>query len=753
MKINNLEDIKRSLSNNVTIAFIVIFLLSIIAVFLTHQKIKAKIDSLNTQQIQSLLYNYQSNLSEKLSIIASSSIFIDYLRSGSKSRENLLPEFLYQIRSLRNDVIKGMSIDNINSERLFFDGIETSNKVVLKLCYLNRVLNSKFGACSYKWTLFFDKQNFLAALQKYDNGLSLCEHCKKIDLLVGAKLGSFDVDSHIPIMVGLNYENNKDFFFYFYLPIISFMLVAFALWNRFRLKIIFNKYIAKHINHIREKISSGEKLEHIQNEIQEFSYLIDQIESWKNTIEKNKKKEKEAAIGELVNQILHDIRSPISVINAVIKDLEGVDNKKRLIINNSVDMLNGIANGILNSSKTSDQINLSNLRLEPIICVLDNIISEKRIQFAEKAIDFNLNTNDRARNAFVRIDYFSFKRAINNLLDNAIDAVEATLHNPKNITVTLKEDGNTNIQLLIEDNGCGIHESKLSKVLSGGESNKLNGHGIGLQIAKKFIQDFGGKLELKSVFEVGTAISIIMPREYTSLWCLSKLSISRGITIVVLDDDNGIHMLWDSVFKNICINEPTIKIEYFCNVEHFLSHYKNKANSNVLFLIDYDLSDKVLNGLSVIEQLEISSNSILVTGIYENTDIRAKAERMGVKLVPKNYIQYIPIEVIDNNIEVVLLDDHESVTNLWKMRGELMGKRVAVFNDLSSFMQAVQNYSKDVAIYLDSDLNIPEQSGENIALLLHKMGYKNLFIASGYCQEKFNHLSYIKGIVGKEPPF
>jgi len=101
MKIRNIEDIKKNINQSTIFIFFVIFSSALIGLYLTHSKFVQKSNLLYKKEIFAAGNNYKSNLSEKLSIIASSTVFLDYLRSGEKTRKRLYPQFLSQMSSLK----------------------------------------------------------------------------------------------------------------------------------------------------------------------------------------------------------------------------------------------------------------------------------------------------------------------------------------------------------------------------------------------------------------------------------------------------------------------------------------------------------------------------------------------------------------------------------------------------------------------------------------------------------------------------
>lgn len=78
------------------------------------------------------------------------------------------------------------------------------------------------------------------------------------------------------------------------------------------------------------------------------------------------------------------------------------------------------------------------------------------------------------------------------------------------------QDNGTNILLVIEDNGCGIKASDLSRVFekgfTGSNRNKANATGMGLYLSKKLCDRLGLKLDIASTEKEYTRLTIIFPK-------------------------------------------------------------------------------------------------------------------------------------------------------------------------------------------------------------------------------------------------
>ncbi|RYZ26105.1 MAG: ATP-binding protein, partial [Sphingobacteriales bacterium] len=76
--------------------------------------------------------------------------------------------------------------------------------------------------------------------------------------------------------------------------------------------------------------------------------------------------------------------------------------------------------------------------------------------------------------------------------------------------LNLDKDGKT-IRTEVRDNGTGIPEELLDKVFVPNFSTKYAGSGIGLAVAKKGIEQMGGKIWFSTTLHKGTTFFIELP--------------------------------------------------------------------------------------------------------------------------------------------------------------------------------------------------------------------------------------------------
>ena len=214
-------------------------------------------------------------------------------------------------------------------------------------------------------------------------------------------------------------------------------------------------------------------------------------------------------------------------------------------------------------------------------------------------------------------------------INNSIEAVNSSGSIVISLTCTA-----THVEIIIEDDGCGIPSDILPKVTEQGFSfNKENGAGFGLSYTKQYLEQINGTMHIHSEEKIGTKITISLLRSNHPIWFCDSMNIKHDSVVVVLDDDPSIHDAWDERFAII----SHVKLIHFYNVSELLQHNIDPWVA-MLYLVDYELLADVKNGLDVIEELKLNDKAILVTSCFEDIAIRARCENIGVKIIPKSYV-------------------------------------------------------------------------------------------------------------------
>lgn len=95
----------------------------------------------------------------------------------------------------------------------------------------------------------------------------------------------------------------------------------------------------------------------------------------------------------------------------------------------------------------------------------------------------------------------AMKRALGNIIDNAVEAMQGSLLREMRITTTLLESGL--IELTVSDTGTGLTDEMRERLFLPYFSTKQRGTGLGLAIAAKIIQEHGGTIRAEKNEPVG----------------------------------------------------------------------------------------------------------------------------------------------------------------------------------------------------------------------------------------------------------
>lgn len=240
-------------------------------------------------------------------------------------------------------------------------------------------------------------------------------------------------------------------------------------------------------------------------------------------------------ISTMSRQVAHDIRGPLMALTTLSKLSHEMSEDKKELLGLAVSRINGIAEDLL--SKGKERLNSSNsgsankaiatndrnstaaeTSVDFAMTALPSVqsdlisISEKILKeygFSHSNIEFVWHQHVKASQVPVALPEVKVQRILANILNNSI---EAAPEKEAQISLSLLERDDCWL-LQIMDNGCGIPEDVLPKLMSEGASfGKENGNGLGLFDARNALQAIGGDLQLRSRVAVGTQVLLIFPK-------------------------------------------------------------------------------------------------------------------------------------------------------------------------------------------------------------------------------------------------
>ncbi len=144
-----------------------------------------------------------------------------------------------------------------------------------------------------------------------------------------------------------------------------------------------------------------------------------------------------------------------------------------------------------------------------IVFLLQNSIEYMQTRISSKVQIDMVNPPKKA--VFAAVDKILFSWVIENLIKNAVDAMEGQGH----ISINISDTDEKKIRIDVSDTGKGIPKSKFNTIFNPGYTTKKRGWGLGLSLAKRIITScHKGKIFVKnSEMGKGSTIRIVLPKK------------------------------------------------------------------------------------------------------------------------------------------------------------------------------------------------------------------------------------------------
>lgn len=446
------------------------------------------------------------------------------------------------------------------------------------------------------------------------------------------------------------------------LPVIMSFLISFYLFFWLRRK--FERVIVGPLIELTHKIGDAnqESTISVSSSIHEYHFLRDATNSMalriRQAADRIRVLEIAEELGKLSRQVAHDIRSPLTALTMLDADLAALGEEKRLLVRTVVQRINDIANDLLKKGKKEAPKNgfrteaHEELTVELIPVLVDQLISEKRTEY--RSLDKIQIEGDISESygLFANINAKKFVRALSNIVNNAVEAIED--QNGK-VKIQVNREGK-NVTIRICDNGKGMSAETLGQIgrwgFTSSKESTSSGHGLGVSFAVEAIREVGGTLTYESytvesavpLKHTGTVAIIHLPMAESPVWFVEELLLEQDTKVIVVDDDFAIHSVWE---KRLRDRKPSQEVVYFTKVEEVEKHILQIENENkYLFLFDHEFIGQSSSGLEVIEKYNLGRIAMLVTSRFDEAEVKLKIANLDSRLIPKTMVPQIPIRFL-----------------------------------------------------------------------------------------------------------
>ncbi len=220
----------------------------------------------------------------------------------------------------------------------------------------------------------------------------------------------------------------------------------------------------------------------------------------------------------LVANVTHDLRTPLTAIkgaadnllDGIVGPLSGDQREYAEIVRDHAVRLAATVSEILQAARlTAGQVELHQERLD-----VAAIVDEVKRGLAPLARERGIRLDVRAREALAPVDREKLRRAVENLVSNAIkftdDGGEVA------VEVVPGEDV---VEIAVRDSGRGIPAEELPRLFERfyRGSARTPGTGLGLSIARNLVRLHGGEISVMSEVGRGSEFRVRLPRELNRL--------------------------------------------------------------------------------------------------------------------------------------------------------------------------------------------------------------------------------------------
>ncbi len=233
--------------------------------------------------------------------------------------------------------------------------------------------------------------------------------------------------------------------------------------------------------------------------------------------EANEKKEKENTIklyNTLLNSLSHELKTPIATIIGAVDTLK--ENREKLSESSQDELLNEIDTASLRLNiQVENLLNMSRLETGMFKLKLDWVDTNELIFSVIHKFEYQNHHQiiflPEENLPFFKYDRILIGQVLYNLVHNAI------IYTPSfsKIVITANQE-NEVLKITVSDDGNGFPENEISKVFDKFyrlPNSKTGGSGLGLSIAKGYIEAHNGTIELQNKENHGAIFTLKIPAE------------------------------------------------------------------------------------------------------------------------------------------------------------------------------------------------------------------------------------------------
>ncbi len=348
------------------------------------------------------------------------------------------------------------------------------------------------------------------------------------------------------------------------------------------------------------------------------------------------------AKSDFLSRVSHDIRTPMNAVIGYatiaashLDERERVKDSLRKILS-SGEHLQGLINDVLDMSRIEAGKEAMNVSRTSVSEIIRTVLPMVQSTIAQKQIELYVDTID-VRTEHVYADVQKMRQLLLNILGNAVKFTS----NGGSISIKIKQTPSKKkdhavYTFLVKDNGIGMSREFQKHIFEtfsqerSSTNSKQHGTGLGMAIAKSYVDMMGGTISVESEIGKGSEFAVKLElRIQEDVQPDARLEQLRGYRALVVDDDfqscdSVVHMLQDI----------GMRADFTTTGKEALFRTKmayGDGDSYFAYIIDWIMPD--MNGIELVRQIrKIIGDEvpIIILTAYSWGDIEEEAREAGV---------------------------------------------------------------------------------------------------------------------------
>lgn len=245
-----------------------------------------------------------------------------------------------------------------------------------------------------------------------------------------------------------------------------------------------------------------------EQKIFEETYRLFSLQDIQEELHKNESDSWQKIIRVLTHEIMNAVAPMLSLTKSLQSRLQNEKGDEKGKIANGLRIIETTGKGLVDfteeyrrlsllPSPKKEKIGLSSA-INGIILLFEKEVSDRDIQLITKLVEPGIE---------IFADPQQFEMIMNNLLRNAMESFEENRQNRQ--IVILTQVKKNRVEVMVEDNGCGIPEKNIDQIFVPFFSTKEQGSGIGLSLIRQIMNKHEGSIRLESKPGSGTRVSLM----------------------------------------------------------------------------------------------------------------------------------------------------------------------------------------------------------------------------------------------------